>query len=171
MTEQPSRRTTASEAFPCIASLNWAKAASNSPDRYSAAPSAVLASAYQGDAGSVPDSAAAAADSRITRIPSNPNTPRRSAAENASDGIPSGSGPSSSPASTTASQRRTESCSPESAAHHAAQCAATGLMRMRSSPIESSQARSVGIRLVSMQPGQLRATTSMAAATSSPARA
>src|SRR5208282_730378 len=121
MTEQASRRTTANEAFPCIASLNWAKAASNSPDKYSAAPSAVLASTYQGDAGSVSDSAAAAADSRIARMPSNPNTPRSSAAENASDGIPSGSGPSSSPASTTVSQRRTESCSPESAPHQAAQ--------------------------------------------------
>ncbi len=171
MTEQASTRTTAIEASACSASLNWAKAASNSPDKYRAEPSAVLASAYQGDVGSVSNSAAAVADSRIARIPSNPKTPRKSAAENPSDSIPSGRGPSSSPASTTAIQRRTGSCSPESAAHQAAQCAATGLSRMRSSPIESSQVRSRRVRPVSIHPGQLRATTSMAPAMSSPARA
>ena len=48
---------------------------------------------------------AVAADSRMTRMPSNPNVPRSSAAEDRSELMPSGSGPPSSAASMTASSR------------------------------------------------------------------
>ena len=50
------------------------------------------------------------------------------------------------PASTTGSQRRTDSRSPERAAAQAAQCAASGLAAIRSSPSERIHPRTVATR-------------------------
>jgi len=88
---------------------------------------------------------AAAADSRITGRPSKPNEARSKAAEEPSDRIPSGNGPSWLPASSTASQRRTPLRSPANPAAHAAQCAARGLAAIRSSPSARIQPLTVAV--------------------------
>jgi hypothetical protein len=91
--------------------------------------------------------------STIGLTPPNPKVARSIAAEEAKERIPSGSllasgtGPlASAAASITRSQRRTESTSQESPATQAAQCAATGLPAIRSSPSELSQSCTVVIR-------------------------
>src|SRR5580693_7286213 len=87
----------------------------------------------------------------MARMPSNPKRPPSSAAENSSDGMPSGRGPSCSAALTTWIQCRTDSGSPERAASHAALCAANGWAAIRSPPSACIQGRPD----VRLGPGQL----------------
>ncbi len=82
----------------------------------------------------------------MTRMPSNPNVPRSSAAEDRSDRMPSGSGPVAAAEPITGSSRRTVAGSPDSAATHAATCAASGFAWTVSPPTAVSQPRTVSMR-------------------------
>jgi len=129
------------------ASACWStRAASGFPARCRAKPSSARACVYQGEAGSSSISVAATASTTIDRTPLNPKVARSSAAEDRSECIPSGSGPSWAAVSMTRSHRRTESTSQVTAATQAAQCAATGLPATQSSPSEPSHSLTVLIR-------------------------
>ena len=138
-------RINCSDASLCTASSRGRTAAWWSAARKRQNPSALLARAKYGEAGSRSIVAAVRAASSITGRPSNPKEARSSAADDSSERIPSGSGPSWWPASMTGSQRRTLFWSPERAAAQAAQCAASGWPAIRSSPSARIQPHTVDV--------------------------
>jgi hypothetical protein len=118
-------------------------AAPRSSHQYRTVAYAARASACHGDSGTGSSLMASAAASRMGPIPPNPKVASSRAADDCIERKPSGRGPSCSAVLTMGSQRRTDSRSPDSAAVHAAQCAATGSALIISSPSRLSQRRTV----------------------------